>query len=74
MRWLLQDPLGLFKRGADRDGDQIVLGHHLADRLIEIAFEAQVAVGEDAHQLRAARHRQAGDVVLVHDVERLGAP
>ncbi len=68
---LLQDALGFFERGADGDGDEIVLRHDVADRLIEVALEAQIAVGEDADEALAARHRQAGDPVLVHDVERL---
>ena len=42
-----------------------------ADRLIEVALKAQIAVGEDADQLLAARDGQAGNFVLVHDVERL---
>ena len=47
---LLQQALGLFERGADRNGDQIVLGHHGADGLIEGFLKAQVAVGEDADE------------------------
>ena len=49
----LQDALGFFERGADGHGDQIVLGHHRADGLIEIALEAQIAVGENADEALA---------------------
>ena len=68
---LLQQALGFFERGAHRNGDQIVFGHHAADGLIEIFLEAQIAIGEDAHQLGAARYRQARDAVLVHEFERM---
>jgi hypothetical protein len=33
-------------------------------------LEAQITVGEDAHQAGSARDRQAGDAVLAHDVQR----
>ena len=67
----LQQALGLFERRADRHGHQIVLGHRRSDRLPEIFLEAQVAIGEDAHEERAARHRQAGNAIFVHDVQGL---
>ena len=56
--------------GADRHGDQVLAGHHVADRLLEIALETEVAIGEDADQARAAGHRQSRNLVLAHDVER----
>ena len=68
----VQDLLGLLQADARPRGDQIVLGHHLGDRAVEALLEAQVAVGEDADQAAVARHRQAGDVVLPHDLERVG--
>ncbi len=46
----MQHALGLFQRCAHRRGDQLVAGHHLADRPIEIGLELQVAVGDDADQ------------------------
>ena len=48
----LQDALGFFERGAYGHGNQIVLGHHGADGLIQIFFKAQVAVGQNAHEQR----------------------
>ena len=62
----LQQALGLFERGSDGDGDQMLFGHHTADGLLEIFLEAQIAIGENAHQLGAARHRQSRNVILVH--------
>ena len=44
----LQDFFGFVEGGADGDGDEVVLGHHLADELGVVFFEAKVAVGEDA--------------------------
>ncbi|MCY1242821.1 hypothetical protein D9M72_558110 [compost metagenome] len=34
----------------------------MADRIVQLGFEAHVAVGHDAHQLAAIDHRHAGDV------------
>ena len=59
-------------------GDQLVLGHQLGDALARIGGEAHVAVGEDADQLAGAAvaaaldHRNAGDAVLLHQLERVG--
>src|SRR3984957_12150908 len=68
---LLQNLFGIFERGAHWHGDQAILGHDGADRLIEIALEAQVAIGEDADEALATGDGQARHFVLVHDVERL---
>ncbi len=67
----LQDFFGTFQRRAYRHGHQIVLGHHRADQLSVIFFKAQVAVGKNSRQSRAPRHRQSGDPVLGHDLQRL---
>ena len=67
----LQDFFGFLESGSHGNGDEIVLGHHRADGLIEIAFETQIAISENAHEARAARDGQARHFVLVHDVERL---
>ena len=48
-------------------------GHQLGDGLREVALEAQVAVREDAdEQALGARDRHAGDVVALHQVDRVG--
>ena len=54
-----QDPLGLVQPGADRRGDQLLLGHRLADRLVEVALELEIAVGDDADQPALRRPRSA---------------
>jgi hypothetical protein len=57
--------LRFLERGAHRHGDQIVLGHHFGDRQVEARLEAQIAVGEDAHQLAVLGHRHARDAVAL---------
>ena len=69
---LVQDQLGLFQRGADRDGDQVLFGHHVADGDVGAGLEAQIAVGEDADQPLALRDGHAGDLVAPHHFERVG--
>ena len=75
---LVQEPLRLLLRHAFAHRDQLVLGHQLGDRLLGIGREAHVAVGQDADQLAGAaiaaalHHRNAGDAVRLHQVERLG--
>ena len=44
----LQDSFGFFERGAHGHGDEIFLGHDVADGLIEVALESQVAIRQDA--------------------------
>ncbi len=66
---LVQDLLRLFERGADRNRDEVLLGHHLADGDIGAGFKAQIAVGENAHQPLALRNRDAGDPVAAHHFE-----
>ncbi len=48
---LVQNLLGLFQRGPDWYGDQIVLGHYLADGYVETRFEAQITIGKYADEL-----------------------
>ena len=74
---LVQQLLGLVLADALAHGDELVLGHQLGDRLPRIGGKAHVAVGEDADQLagsavfRGLNHRNAGNAVLAHQVERL---
>ena len=69
---LVQDVFRLFERGAHRDGDQIFFGHHLADGNIEAGLKAQIAIGENAHQLSVLGDGHAGNFVLAHHFERVG--
>ena len=61
-----------FERGADGDGDEVVLGHHVVDGEVGAGDEAQVAVGEDADELAVLGDGDAGDLVAAHDVEGVG--
>src|ERR1700691_6536504 len=67
----LQDLFGFVEGGAYRNSDEIILGHHRADGLVEVTFETQIAVGENANEARAASDGQARHFVFIHDVERL---
>ena len=70
---LVQNFFGLLERRSDRDGDQIFLGHHLADGNIETGFEAEIAIGEDADQFAVfLGDGDAGNFVLLHDIEGVG--
>ena len=51
---LVQMVFGLLQGGARRDGDQVFLGHHRGNRLVEPRFEPQVAVGQNTHQPAAS--------------------
>ena len=68
----VQHPLGLFQRGADGNGDQILLGHNFFDRQFEAILKSQVAIGQDAHELALERDGYSGNVVLLHNAERIG--
>ena len=68
----VQDFLGLFERGAHRDGDEVFLRHHVLDRQIEAGFETQIAVGENADQFAVAGNGNAGDAVALHEREGVG--
>ena len=68
---LLENLFGLVEGGADGNGNEIVLGHDLADELAMIFLEAEIAIGEDAGEPSAAGDGQAGDAVLGHDFECL---
>ena len=68
---LLQDAFGFFQRRAHGYSHEIVFRHHRADQLRVIFFKAKVTVGQDSRQPGAARHRQTGNLVLVHDFQRL---
>ena len=64
-----QDPLGVVEAGADRGGDQVLPGHGLADRLVEVALELEIAVGDDADEPALAVHdRHARDLEPPHQL------
>ncbi len=68
---LLENFFRFIESRAHRHRHQAVFCHHRAHWLVQVALKSQVAIRHDAHKAHAARHRQARDLVLVHDVERL---
>jgi hypothetical protein len=71
---LVQQALGLVAVDVLAHGDQPLLGHEGPHELGLVVGEAHVAVGQDAHELAAAAldHGNAGDLVLLHQGERIG--
>ena len=76
---LMQQALGFLHADGFADGDEPLLGHQLVDRLVRIGGEAHVAVGEDADELAVAaavlrrlHHRDAGDLMVGHQLQRFG--
>ena len=68
---LVEDLLRLLEGRAHRDRDEVLLRHQLRDGEGGAGLEAQVAVGQDADELRAHRDRHAADAVLRHEGEGL---
>jgi hypothetical protein len=74
---LVEQPLGLVLADALTHRDELILGHQLSHPLTRIGGKAHVAVGQDADQLAgmtvaaALHHRNAGDAVLLHQIERV---
>ena len=71
---LMEQGLGLLQGDPHLGGDQVVLGHHLFDLLLQVGFKAQVPVGDDAHQFLPLHHRDAGDAVALHQLQDIGDP
>ena len=69
---LVEQGLAVGQVDAHRRGDQVLAGHDVVDAQLVVGDEAQVAVGDNAHQLVAVEHRQAGDAVVAHDRLHLG--
>ena len=73
----MQQPLCLVLADAFTHGHELVLGHQLGDPLARVFGKAHVAVGQNADQLAGTvaavlDHRNAGDVVLLAQRERVG--
>ncbi len=67
---LVELGLGLLQGRPLGHGDQVFLGHQLADRLVQLFLETEVAVGEDADQVPfGIGHRHSGDLVAGHHVQ-----
>ena len=73
---LMQQALGFALADALAHGDEAVFGHQLGNTLARIGGKAHIAVGENANQFAglavdgAFDHRNAGDPVVLHQVER----
>jgi hypothetical protein len=67
---LVQDVLCLFDGGAGRGGNK-PRGHHLIDAGGAVLVKPQIAPGNYADKFPAVHDRQAGDVVLFHQLPRL---
>src|SRR5271165_1518651 len=70
----VQNLFRFFERGANRNRDQMILGHHLGNGQIEARLKAQIAVGQNAHQLAVFSDRDAGDAEAAHQLQRVGNP
>ena len=66
-----EDCLRGIEVGTDRRGHEVILRHHVRNRLIEIGFKAEVAVGQDADQLSVFGNRHAGDTIAAHQLLRV---
>ena len=56
---------GKVGRGVGRH--KVITGHHFVDGAVEIVFEAQIAIGHNAHELHVIVHnRDTSDVILGH--------
>ncbi len=64
---LLQYVGGILQVGGLPGGDKVFLGHYLLYRLFHVATEAQIAIGDDAHQMViVVDHRDATYLVFGH--------
>ena len=69
---LAQDLLGLGQVASVLGDDQILARHELGDGACRLLFEAQVAVGHNAHQFAGiVRDRDAANLVFAHDGQRV---
>ena len=71
---LMQDPLGFFKCGPYRCGDQILLGHYIGDGLIEVLLKYQVTISQDPDQSTIFSDRHPGDAIASHDLQSVVNP
>ena len=68
----LQNLRGGHEVGLLRGGHEVVLRHHLVDEFVEVAFEAEVAVGHDAHEAALVGHYgNTANVVFAHQRQRV---
>ncbi len=61
----------LIERCADGRSYELIFGHDVLDRLIEIGLEPQIAIGKYSDELAFFGDRHARNLVLVHERERV---
>ncbi len=72
---LMHQHTSLIAAGIFLDRNQPVARRHdIEDRLVEIGFKTQVAVGDNTDHLLAVHHGQAGNLVLACKVQIRRAP
>ena len=70
----MEDFPRLFERRAHGHRDEVFFRHHFLNRQVQARLEAQVPVGQDAHQLAVFRDRHARNLVPVHNFESVQNP
>src|SRR5690349_4792259 len=66
-----ENALGFIERCADRRRDQLLLGHDVPNRPVELPLELEIAIGDDADQLAGAvDDRHAGNLEAHHQLLR----
>ena len=66
---LVQQALCFLQRCADRNRDEVLFCHDLANRQMEPRFEPEVAIRQDPHQPAVFRNRHPRDFVVRHQLE-----
>ncbi len=59
------------KRRSDRRGNEVVLRHHVFDRLFKIRLETQIAIRQNADEFSLFRNGHAADAVTLHQRNRV---
>src|SRR5437016_9351186 len=66
---LVQNLFGVFQSRSHGNGNEVLLGHDLADGDVGARFEAQIAIGQNAYEFLVLGDRNAGNLVAAHQVE-----
>ena len=64
--------LRFFESGAYGRGHQIVFRHYVADRLLEIGFETEIAVGNDTYEFTFYADRYPAYAIFAHQLVSVG--
>ncbi len=66
----VEELFGFFESDIGFNRHQLVLGHDVGHRLIQVFLEPQIPVRQNADQLFVFHHRHAGDGILMHQGKR----